>query len=172
MERGAWQATVHATGTQSQTVWTLYIIITSSICIFETFKLKDNFFFDFLLLIYVSESIYFIIGQNYCPQSWCGRCFWTINDAIFEASVPGFCALVFVIWCSGKNFQESPKQAVLVNSGTLVHTRHSELLLIDVLTILAWKITWTEEPGWLQSMGLQRVSHDWAASLLLFHFHQ
>jgi len=26
--------------------------------------------------------------------------------------------------------------------------------------ILAWKITWTEEPGGLQSMGLQRVGHD------------
>ena len=27
-------------------------------------------------------------------------------------------------------------------------------------SILAWKIPWTEEPGGLQSMGLQRVSHD------------
>ena len=27
-------------------------------------------------------------------------------------------------------------------------------------SILAWKITWTEEPGGLQSMGLQRVGHD------------
>ena len=26
--------------------------------------------------------------------------------------------------------------------------------------ILAWKIPWTEEPGRLQSMGLQRVTHD------------
>ena len=25
---------------------------------------------------------------------------------------------------------------------------------------LAWKIPWTEEPGRLQSMGLQRVGHD------------
>ena len=27
-------------------------------------------------------------------------------------------------------------------------------------SILAWKITWTEEPGRLQSMGLQRVRHN------------
>ena len=27
--------------------------------------------------------------------------------------------------------------------------------------ILAWKIPWTEEPGRLQSMGSQRVGHDW-----------
>ena len=26
-------------------------------------------------------------------------------------------------------------------------------------TILAWEIPWTEEPGGLQSMGLQRVRH-------------
>ena len=26
--------------------------------------------------------------------------------------------------------------------------------------ILAWKIPWTEKPGGLQSMGLQRVGHD------------
>ena len=25
---------------------------------------------------------------------------------------------------------------------------------------LAWRILWTEEPGMLQSMGLQRVGHD------------
>ena len=27
-------------------------------------------------------------------------------------------------------------------------------------SILAWKIPWTEEPGRLQSMGLQGVGHD------------
>ena len=27
-------------------------------------------------------------------------------------------------------------------------------------SILAWRITWTEEPGRLQSIGLQRVEHD------------
>ena len=33
--------------------------------------------------------------------------------------------------------------------------------------ILAWRIPWTEEPGGLQSMGLQRVVHDGAT----FTFH-
>ena len=27
-------------------------------------------------------------------------------------------------------------------------------------SILAWKILWTEEPGGLQSMGLQKAGHD------------
>ena len=29
-------------------------------------------------------------------------------------------------------------------------------------SILAWRIPWREEPGGLQSTGLQRVGHDWA----------
>ena len=32
---------------------------------------------------------------------------------------------------------------------------------------LAWKIPWTEESSRLQSMGSQRVGHDWATSLSL-----
>ena len=33
---------------------------------------------------------------------------------------------------------------------------------------LAWKISWTEEPGGLQSMRSQRVGHDWATSVCVF----
>ena len=32
--------------------------------------------------------------------------------------------------------------------------------LATLASILAWRIPWTEEPGGLQSMGLQRVRHD------------
>ena len=32
---------------------------------------------------------------------------------------------------------------------------------------LAWRIPWMEEPGGLQSMGSQRVGHNWATSLSL-----
>ena len=35
-------------------------------------------------------------------------------------------------------------------------------------SILAWRIPWMEEPGGLQSTGLQRVGHDWATSLSLY----
>ena len=35
--------------------------------------------------------------------------------------------------------------------------------------ILAWEIPWTEKPGGLQSMGSQRVRHDWARTLGLKH---
>ena len=29
-------------------------------------------------------------------------------------------------------------------------------------SILAWETPWTEKPGGLQSLGFQRVGHDWA----------
>ena len=48
------------------------------------------------------------------------------------------------------------------------YNRQTAALKIDALwskewqysSILAWKIPWKEEPGRLQSMGLQRVRHD------------
>ena len=34
-------------------------------------------------------------------------------------------------------------------------------------SILAWRISWSEEPGRLQSMGSQRVGHDFTFTLWL-----
>ena len=36
--------------------------------------------------------------------------------------------------------------------------------------ILAWKIPWAEESGVPQSMGWQKVGHDWAHTNILFIF--
>ena len=38
-------------------------------------------------------------------------------------------------------------------------------------SILFWRISWTEEPGELQSMGLQRVRHDQAHTHTHTHTH-
>ena len=46
----------------------------------------------------------------------------------------------------------------------------SEKAMAPHSSTLAWKIPWTEEPGGLQSMGSQRVGHDWATSLSLSTF--
>ena len=48
--------------------------------------------------------------------------------------------------------------------------RSSEKAMAPHSSTLTWKIPWTEEPGRLQSMGSQRVRHDWATSLSLFTF--
>ena len=44
----------------------------------------------------------------------------------------------------------------------------SEKAMAPHSSTLTWKISWTEEPGGLQSMGSLRVGHDWATSLSLF----
>ena len=44
--------------------------------------------------------------------------------------------------------------------------RSPEKEMVTHFSILAWKFPWTEEPGRLQFMGLQRVRHDWVTSLL------
>ena len=38
--------------------------------------------------------------------------------------------------------------------------------MVTLSSILAWEIPWTEEPGGLQSMGLQRVEHDWVTNTI------
>ena len=53
----------------------------------------------------------------------------------------------------------------ILNTSTL-----SEKAMASHSSSLAWKIPWTEEPGRLQSIGLQRVGHDWATSLSIFTF--
>ena len=47
---------------------------------------------------------------------------------------------------------------------------HLEKAMAPHSSTLAWKISWTEKPGRLQSMGSLRVRHDWATSLSLFTF--
>ena len=37
----------------------------------------------------------------------------------------------------------------------------------NLLQYLAWEIPWTEKPGGLQFIGLQRVGHDWACTLTM-----
>jgi len=65
------------------------------------------------------------------------------------------------------------------SSSMLMFTGYSEWYMIDLSvsfckkemstnsSTLAWKIPWTEEPGRLQSMELQRAGHNWATSLSL-----
>ena len=47
---------------------------------------------------------------------------------------------------------------------------HLEKGMATHSSILAWRIPWTEAPGGLQSIGLQRVREDWATNTFTF-FH-
>ena len=45
-----------------------------------------------------------------------------------------------------------------------------EKRMVTHSTILAWKIPRTKEPGGLQSMGCQRIRHNWVANFLFYFF--
>ena len=42
---------------------------------------------------------------------------------------------------------------------SLVHVAPLKKEMAAYSSILAWRVPWTDEPGRLQSMGLQRVAH-------------
>ena len=65
------------------------------------------------------------------------------------------------LWWVGKGRHRS-----LINGAKDI----SEKAMATHSSTLAWKIPRTEEPGRLQSMGSQRVRHDWVTSLSLFTF--
>ena len=64
-------------------------------------------------------------------------------------------------WLSGK---ESACQYKQTQVWSLGWEGSLEKEIATHSSILAWKIPWTEEPGGLQSIGLQRVGHDWATA--------
>ena len=46
---------------------------------------------------------------------------------------------------------------LIVNTNKVTHDDSLEKAMASHSSTLAWKIPWTEEPGGLQSMGLQRA---------------
>ena len=76
-----------------------------------------------------------------------------------DLAAAAFITMVFFIGGSVvKN--RLPMQETWVTS--LSWEDHLEKEMASRSSILAWEIPWTEEPGWLQSMGSQRVRYDWA----------
>ena len=86
------------------------------------------------------------------PWSWCVLWRWCLLPCVVTHGLPW--------WLSNKDSacsagdpgergwsldQEDP-----LEEGMATHS-----------SALAWRIPWTEEPGWLESVGLQRVGHDW-----------
>ena len=75
-------------------------------------------------------------------------------------------------WTQMSDFHTHPSGSVVKESICNVEEGHTGLIpgqedplkeeMVTHCNILAWKIPWTEEPGSLQSMGLQRVRYDWA----------
>ena len=62
-------------------------------------------------------------------------------------------------WDGGK-WEGGSRKRVYAHTCARTHTHTLEQKLTTHSSILAWRISWTEEPGGLQSMGSQRVGHN------------
>ena len=108
-----------------------------------------------------------------------GRCFtiWATREVLFPIS---YLLVSFIFVLPSHSFYYHPNGASLVAQTvqrlpTMQETRVWSLGWEDPpekeiaahSSILVWRIPWTEDPGGLQSMGSQRVRHDWATSLHL-----
>ena len=105
-------------------------------------QLKDHFlqkdFFDSFKLIPFSSSIYFLSLTLSQPLLFSSLVAQTVKCL----------SAVQKTWVRSLGREDLPEKEIATHS-----------------SILAWKIPWMEEPGRLQSTGLQRVQHDWATAL-------
>ena len=71
--------------------------------------------------------------------------------------------MLVLIWEGGATRQAQKAQTRLgsIHQNAQSHVS-TEKQMSSHSSILAWKISWTEEPGRLQSTGSRRVRHDWA----------
>ena len=76
-----------------------------------------------------------------------------LHQRLFETDIP---CLGFPGGSDGKEF------ACNAGDPSLILSREDPLEkgMAAHSSILVWRISWTQEPGQLQSMGLQRVEHD------------
>ena len=135
-------------------------------------SLSSCFFIFHSQFFYIKDS-----DCNFPPSLWLNYCLWALM------------LWIHILWC-----QTFPRQC-LDNQLSHCFTCHWTSLVAQMVkrlstmweawvrslgqedplekemaihsSTIAWKIPWTEEPGRLQSMGLQRVGHDWATSLSL-----
>ena len=92
--------------------------------------------------------------------------FWMLKikcpENVFQ-EVHYYCLLLFLVAQSVKNLSAVQETRVWF----LGWEDPLEKEMATHSSILAWKISWTEEPGGLQSMGSQRVGHDWATNTII-----
>ena len=91
---------------------------------------------------------------------WIRKTMWSRNMGLLHSIARRF----FTVWATrGTNYNYSSfwKLTNIIAVAKIMAPHSSPL---------AWKISWMEERGGLQSMGSLGVGHDWATSLSLFTF--
>ena len=108
------------------------------------------------------------INSDYlCRWEWMGVKFSSLR--VSEYSV--FVIIIFMLCIIWPSLVAQMVKCLPTMRETWVRSLGQEDLLEKEMathsSILAWNIPWTEEIGWLLSMGSQRVEHDWVTSLSL-----
>ena len=103
--------------------------------------------------------------------------FQWMDVSFFSQSAPSWCTFICEYLCSTWASLMAPTiKRLPATWETRVWFLGRESPLEKEMAIhsgtLAWKIPWTEEPDRLQSMGSQRVGHDWATLLHLCRYFQ
>ena len=111
-------------------------------------------------------------------MGFCGQEYWSglPFPAILLTQGSNSCLLCLLNWQAGSLPLEPPGKPMAISILKLLYLLRKFNLCVHIYeavakamathsSTLAWKIPWTEEPGRLQSMGLQRVRHDSATSL-------
>ena len=126
----------------------------------ESLRRDEVYVFKHLCVCYAGKVSRNLVGDRFIEQSLILtiliQIFFVFNSQVLfkdttgERRVKYFCRhWVYIMW----ELRQTPEKAMAPHSSTL-----------------AWKISWTEKPGGLQSMGSLRVGHNWATSLSLFTF--
>ena len=87
------------------------------------------------------------VAQNRTRLKWLSSSSSTISGASLVAQMVKRLPAVQETWVRSLGREDPLEKEMATHSSTL-----------------AWKIPWTEEPCRLQSLGLQRVRHDWETS--------
>ena len=92
---------------------------------------------------------------------------YTVGTGIVVYLLGVYIIVGFSRWLSGKNKNLLPMKEIQEKWVQYLGQKDSlEEEMATHSSILAWRISWTEESGRLQSTGLQRVIHDWAHYLV------
>ena len=105
-----------------------------------------------------------VCSNSFSSSRWCHP---TISASVILFS---FCLQSFPASGSFQmsQFFVSCGQSIGASAAASVFPRSSyEKAVATHSSVLAWRISWTEEPGGLQSMGLHWVKHNWACVHIL-----
>ena len=104
---------------------------------------------------FITGSLYFLIPFTYFTQTP------NLSSLFWEAIEHHVWASLMAQWVENPPAMQETEETQVRSLG---QEDSLEKEMATHSSVLAWKIPWTEEPGGLQSMGSQRVRHDWVTT--------